>query len=97
MQPNVLPTADIVQVLAIISIVTIWLVTAPSLKSPWIPSSNFSRVAVVVLVFLYFWNKFVAETIFLGAPIYVWYGLVLILGIFAHWARVSSTEPTKRT
>ncbi len=91
------PLLDIIQIAAIVSVVTIWLVTASRLKSPWVPSSNFSRVSVVVLVFLYAWNKLVAETIIMGEPIYVWYGLILIIGIFAHWARISHSEPSKRT
>ena len=97
MQSIAIPLADVIQIVAIISIVTVWLVTASRLKSPWIPSSNFSRVAVVGLVFLYFWNRFVAEINLLGEPIYVWYGLILILGIIAHWTRISRSQPTKGT
>ena len=97
MQTTTIPLLDIAQIAAIVSVVTIWLVTASSLKSPWLPSSNFSRVAVVVLVFLYGWNTFVAQTIIMGEPIYVWYGLVLIIGIFAHWAKISHSELNKRT
>lgn len=96
MHINTIPLADIAQIVAIVSVVTIWLVTASNLKSPWIPSSNFSRLSVVVLVFLYAWNKFVAEIIIQGEPIYVWFGLVLIIGIFAHWARISRSDPSKR-
>ncbi len=97
MPSSVAPLADVAQIVAIISVVTIWLVSAPRLNSPWIPCSNLSRVAVVGLVFLFFWNRFVAEIYFLGEPIYVWYGLVLILGIFAHWAKITRSEPSKRT
>ena len=97
MSSTVILLSDVIQIVAIISVVTIWLVTAPRLKSPWIPCSNFSRVAVVGLVFLYCWNKFVAEIIFLHQPIYVWYGLVLILAVIAHWAKISCTEPNKQT
>ena len=97
MHPNSIPLIDIAQIAAIVAVVTIWLVSAPALKSPWIPASNFSRVSVVVLVFLYGWNRFVAETVIQGEPIYVWYGLVLIIGIFAHWAKMSRSEPNKRT
>ena len=72
MPSNAIPMIDVLQIVAIISVVTIWLVTAPRLNSPWIPCSNISRVAVVGLVFFYFWSRFVAEIIFLGQPIYVW-------------------------
>ena len=97
MQSTVIPVADVLQIVAIISVVTIWLVTAPRLNSPWIPSSNMSHVAVLGLVFLYFWSRFVAEILFLGEPVYFWYGLILIIGIIGHWARISSSEPSKRS
>ncbi|MBN2296169.1 MAG: hypothetical protein JXM70_27305 [Pirellulales bacterium] len=96
MHSDIIPLIDIAQITIIFSIVTVWLVTASSLKSPWIPSSNFSRLAIVALVFVYAWNRFVEETILMGEPIYVWFGLVLILGIIAHWAKISHKEPAKR-
>ena len=97
MHPTVLLVSEIIQLVAILLIVIVWMVTAPQLKSPWIPCSHFSRLAVFGLVFLFAWDRFIAQTAFLGEPLYFWYGLILIIGIFAHWVGISREEPTKRS
>ena len=97
MHPDAVLFPEMIQFAAILLIVIIWIVTAPRLNSPWIPCSHFSRLAVFGLVFLFFWDRFIAQTIFLGEPLYFWYGLILIIGIFAHWSKISREEPTKNS
>ena len=97
MQPTVALFSEMIQLAAVLLIVLVWMVTAPRLKSPWIPCSAFSRLAVFVLVFLFAWDRFIAQTAFLSQPLYLWYGIILMIAVFAHWVKISREEPAKHS